>query len=730
LVQTYGVGENDGTHWIAQELIPGGRTLANELASTRKLNDLPQGWYQQTAERFAQLADAMEFAHRAEVLHRDIKPANILIAAGGKLKIADFGLAHIQDDLEVSRADQVLGTPHYSSPEQAAPKGEGLDQRSDVFSLGSTLYEVLTLTRAFDGDTHAQITKKILEDDPVAPQVLRSRVPHDLAVICGKCMEKNPAQRYQSMADLAADLRRHLAHEPILAKPPSAWSKLSKWCRRHPGRSVAAVALLIGFPTIFGLGRWIVGNMDEVEAQRIADQISEASHLSQNGFFLLDEGQDPEAALKSFYAANELHPGPSPRAIAGISFATAKLEGAEAGVAKLASFPEAIEKYPDLLRVKAAILHIGGKLEQANASLKDLPSPTTATGWAIEGRRWMAVSESAQGKVREQGFQTASSAFYHAIFLSEEANFNDYIDLAHAANHQQDARQWAVVVLTSLQALWPEHSLAAFWRGNTYYRLAEANGENSADYQLAVDEYQKAFSLGIGDTPFELQTHVNLADSLRGVGKPQVALEHYRKALLINPNSSKTRGELGSTLYRLGQTVEGLRELKRACEGNPRDGYARTHLASLYMEQNKFGEAEDELRAVIDTGFIFGRTYFLLAKVMMKAGKFESAAENYSLAVQNNWSTFEIRYNLGYCLQTIGRLEEAIEEYQAAIQHDPEAANAHCQLGLVYKGLNRHQEALAEFRTGHELGIQQEGWDRPSAQWLKDAEKAVADQSR
>ena len=141
IVQTYGVGEADGIHWIAQELIPGGFTFADLLSSLREEPELPVGYYRHVVHVFLQMADALEYAHQQGVIHRDIKPGNILMRSDDLPKVADFGLAQVEDNLGLSRSGDYLGTPYYMSPEQAMSKRMGLDHRSDIFSLGATLYE-------------------------------------------------------------------------------------------------------------------------------------------------------------------------------------------------------------------------------------------------------------------------------------------------------------------------------------------------------------------------------------------------------------------------------------------------------------------------------------------------------------------------------------------------------------------------------------------------------------
>src|SRR5262245_45056215 len=150
----------------------------------------------------------------------------------------------------MSQTGDFAGTYFYMSPEQVTARRMGIDHRTDVFSLGVVLHELLALRRPFEGDTSHQVAAQIVTKDPPDLRTIRSRVPRDLAVIAGKALEKDRDKRFASMAELAADLRRHLANEPIHARPPTPLERLVKWTKRNPAKSVAAAIASVTFTVI------------------------------------------------------------------------------------------------------------------------------------------------------------------------------------------------------------------------------------------------------------------------------------------------------------------------------------------------------------------------------------------------------------------------------------------------------------------------------------------------
>jgi serine/threonine protein kinase/Flp pilus assembly protein TadD len=274
IVPVFGVGQDRGVHYYAMQFIEG-QTLAEVIfdlsrhappedcpveKNTEKPPDTKRSvistlgypiknpdYFRKVAQLGIQAGEALEYAHQMGVIHRDIKPANLILDACGNLWVTDFGLANFQgNDARLTRTGDLLGTLRYMSPEQTSPKRLSMDPRSDIYSLGVTLYELLTLEPAFSSLDRAEVLVQVAHQEPRPPRSLNSAVPPELETIVLKAMAKNPDERYTSAQELTDDLHRFLDDQPIKARRPTLAQRWLKWTRRHKGlvRTVVAAAVV------------------------------------------------------------------------------------------------------------------------------------------------------------------------------------------------------------------------------------------------------------------------------------------------------------------------------------------------------------------------------------------------------------------------------------------------------------------------------------------------------
>lgn len=246
IVPIYEVGERDGQCYFSMKFVEGG-----QLDEVVNREPIP---IRRAVELIAKVARTVHYAHQHGILHRDIKPGNVLLDLNGEPHLTDFGLARLAEaESTITATLEVLGTPSYMAPEQAA--GGNISKATDVYGLGAVLYQLLTGQPPFAGGTTYETIKLLLETEPRQPRLLNPKIDRDLSTICLKCLEKDPKRRYSSALKLAEDLERCLKHEPIQARRTGIFARGRKWTRRNPGHA-ALMTLSIALAGVVAMMAW------------------------------------------------------------------------------------------------------------------------------------------------------------------------------------------------------------------------------------------------------------------------------------------------------------------------------------------------------------------------------------------------------------------------------------------------------------------------------------------
>jgi serine/threonine protein kinase len=266
IVPVYAVGEERGVHYYAMQIVAGWSlaALISELKLPAEANrstatgttspaavlssERSSGnrrYYDWVASVGRQAALALEYAHAVGIVHRDVKPANLLLDLEGHLWVTDFGLAQVAGETGLTATGELLGTLRYASPEQVLARRGMVDHRSDVYSLGATLCELLTLEPIFEGGDRNELLRQVADEEPRPPRSMDPSVPWELDTIVLKALSKEPSERYARAQELADDLKRFLDNQLVLARRPTSAERLWKVARRHPSLVAASIVMLL-----------------------------------------------------------------------------------------------------------------------------------------------------------------------------------------------------------------------------------------------------------------------------------------------------------------------------------------------------------------------------------------------------------------------------------------------------------------------------------------------------
>jgi tetratricopeptide (TPR) repeat protein/tRNA A-37 threonylcarbamoyl transferase component Bud32 len=674
IVPVYAIGVERGVHYYAMQYIDG-KPLDEVIADLRKRPKAHRG----VAELGLQAAEALHAAHEYGVVHRDIKPSNLLLEKSGKLWITDFGLARFQRDASLTRSGDLVGTMRYMSPEQAAGQSALVDHRTDIYSLGATLYELACLQSAFPEDRGPALLKQIDAADPPRPRQVRADIPPDLETVVLKAMARERDDRYATAQELADDLRCVLEGRPTKAKPPTLVDRAGRWARQHARLVATIVAVLMIAVVGLTVSTYLVtteavrAKTSEQSANRrlvkatemlerlgmqIAQQLDDvpgAEHIRQQ---LLD---DTRRYYEDFVI--ETRGQPALRLDTAISYG--KIGGL---LEQLGSMPESLaahEHAADILNDLAASQPADYRIQRQLAVCEN--------NVALALRRLGKTSESwkaFQQAIRRQEKLVARSPRDADLEAELGQSLCNLGLLQHEAGQQSEAT-------ASLEAA-IDH----------FTKVARTRPGHALDSQRLAGAYNNRAAVVLDDHPSEAAAlHTQ-------------ALKFLHAAAESSAHDLSLRRDIGVTLNNLGAALARARQTDAARQAYDEAITLRQELVSLAPARTS--HQIDLAVSLNNSGMLEIRAgQFAAAQTRFwgAVGIYEDLRERFPASASIRSSVASVYNNLGIALERAEKLDDADAAFASAIEHQQAAAAAGSDARRCQELLVRHYENQSRVLT-------------------------------
>jgi len=680
IVTLHEAGTLDGTSYLVMELIPG-ESLAVRMPSLALEDKLAL---------LGKVARAVAYAHSQGVIHRDLKPGNILIRPGGEPVVMDFGLARsLEGDLDLTVTGAAVGTPLYMAPEQLLGRREAVGPRTDIYALGVILYEALAGRPPFQGETIAQVTTRILSEDPVPPERRRPGVPRELSAAALRALEKDPARRYATAWTFAEDLARFGRGEPLSAKPLTLAGKVWRKLMRH--RAIAAVSAL-SVAALASAGGYFLPKL--VQARREVDRERRVAQERETALRELGAlSLKVVLARKDFYQFQT----DAARTREKLKESLAALD------AFVARHPQSPQGYYVRARARLALDDLSGAGRDLGRAVG--MEPAFGPAWALLGRTLL-----------EQVFlRIYSGEGRAAALLIEEAERALRQALACPAEHHSP-KEWGLIALEEDEAdsVLTQALIAKYVRGDAELAkrtlLSARRKSPSEDHFLwlavwadAPEERARLAGEALALMPHFARAHLERGNANFQLGNVRAAWEDYRKSLAVNPDLGLAWLNRAVTRREAGDVAGALSDARRAALLDPEDGPSHSFLGILLCDTGDWEGALASLsRAIeLDPDDAAPRAYRGLAH--FRKGNTETALRDCDVAVE-----LDPRYAPGYLHRGIvrggnGDPTGAIEDFSRALTLQPDLAPAYLERAKVREKTGDVPGAQADREKAREL---------------------------
>ena len=729
IVPIYEIGERDGQCYFSMKFIEGGQL--DEAAKQTPIS------IRQSVELIAKVARTVHYAHEHGILHRDIKPGNILFDRRGEPHLTDFGLARlVESESTITRTVEVLGTPSYMAPEQAAGGTAKLTGATDVYGLGAVLYQLLTGHPPFAGGTTYETIKLLLETEPRPPRLWNSKVNRELSTICLKCLDKDPQRRYSSALALAEDLERWLRHEPIQARRTGVFGRGKKWLQRNPTAAgivvlslalMAAVAVIVWKSDLFrspaaaGIAVLPFENLsNDREDASFADgvqddiltklaRIAKLKVISRTSVMQYREKQNVHSIGDALGVSHVLEG--SVRKTGGWLHINAQLidtrtdshvwaEEYDRDLKDLFTLQSEIaQKVAEQLRVKVSRTEKLAieRSPTANLTAFDLYSRAKNLGIVPEGNLLLAADLLSQAVAEDPTFFQA----YCQLAWVHDVLYNRDVDRTPARLALAKA---AIDAAFRLRPDAGETHLAR--AGHLYYGYR--------DYHGALAELETASKTLPNDSRlFELKGYI---ERRRPGGSQEEALRNLERATELDPRNFSLLEQTALSYMNLGRYPDEEAIWDRMLAIQPNDVETKVERAAVEVnwkaDTRPLHQLIDEIRAKDPHAIQSVADYWLTCAL---AERDPVAAANALAALgENSLGTTIPQYSPHFVQGLIARMTKddakarsaftaARAEQERLVRARPDDAGNLCVLGLIDAGLGRTEEALDEGRRAVEL---------------------------